>query len=119
MQLTSFLPAFATTMIVMALIDTPWLLFTKYVIKDPFYTSGGDMKLWAAVIVYIALAYLLLKQLSVKDAFFTGAATYAVYDFTVLAVRNDFRWTSAVLDTLWGGVLFAATFRVVKMFNLI
>ena len=118
MQLTSFLPAFAATMVIMALIDAPWLWFTVNVVKDPFYTTGGDMKLWAAVIVYIALAYLLLRQTNVKDAFLTGAATYAVYDFTVLAVRNDFRWTSAVLDTLWGGVLFAASFRLLQIFNM-
>jgi uncharacterized membrane protein len=60
-----------------------------------------------------------LKQTNVKDAFLTGAATYAVYDFTVLAVRNDFRWSSAVLDTLWGGVLFAATFTVLKKIDFI
>ncbi len=106
-------------MVVMAIIDAPWLLFTAKVIRDPFYTTGGGMKLWAAVIVYVALAFLLLKQTNVKDAFFVGMATYAVYDFTVLAVRNDFRWTSAVLDTLWGGVLFAATFKVLKSYDLI
>ena len=106
------------TMVLMALVDAPWLMFTAYVIKDPFYTTGAPMKLWAAVIVYIALAYLLLKQTNVKDAFLTGAATYAVYDFTVLAVRSDFRWTSAVLDTLWGGVLFAATFKLLQFLNL-
>jgi uncharacterized membrane protein len=115
MELTSFL----VTMLTMAVIDSPWLWFTTKVIRDPFYTTGGGMKLWAALIVYIALAYLLLKQTNVKDAFLTGAATYAVYDFTVLAVRNDFRWTSAVLDTLWGGVLFAATFTVLKKFDFI
>ena len=107
------------TMLTMAVIDAPWLLFTVKVIKDPFYTTGAPMKLWAALIVYIALAYLLLKQTNVKDAFLTGAATYAVYDFTVLAVRNDFRWTSAVLDTLWGGVLFAGSFTVLKKLDYI
>jgi uncharacterized membrane protein len=115
MELTPFL----LTMLTMAVIDAPWLLFTAKVIRDPFYTTGAPMKLWAALIVYIALAYLLLQQTNVKDAFLTGAATYAVYDFTVLAVRDDFRWTSAVLDTLWGGVLFAATFKVLKHFDFI
>ena len=115
MDISKFLPA----MIAMAVIDAPWLWFTAKVIRDPFYTSGGDTRMWAAVIVYIALAYLLLKQTNVKDAFLTGMATYAVYDFTVLAVRSDFRWTSAVLDTLWGGVLFAATFTVLKRFDFI
>ena len=115
MELTQFF----LTMLTMAIIDAPWLLFTVKVIRDPFYTTGGGMKIWAAVIVYIALAYLLLRQTNVKDAFLTGAATYAVYDFTVLAVRNDFRWTSAVLDTVWGGVLFAATFTVLKKLDFI
>ncbi len=36
-----------------------------------------------------------------------GAATYAVYDFTNLATLKNYDFSFAVVDTLWGGVLFA------------
>lgn len=107
---------FILTMVIMALVDAPWLYVTKTVIKDPFYSSSGNTRLWAAVIVYIALAYLLLQQTSATNAFLVGMATYAVYDFTVLAVRGEFRTSSAILDTLWGGILFWATYKLIKLF---
>jgi uncharacterized membrane protein len=36
-----------------------------------------------------------------------GAAVYAVYDFTNLAILKDYKVQFAVMDTLWGGTLFA------------
>ena len=62
--------------------------------------------LWPAVIVYIALAFLMTKMKSAKEAFCFGVATYAVYDFTTLALFKDYDPIFAVADSLWGGVLF-------------
>jgi uncharacterized membrane protein len=54
----------------------------------------------------------LLKERTLWGAFSTGAATYAVYDFTVMALFKDYPLMLGVADTLWGGVLFTAA-RVV------
>lgn len=102
------------TMVVLAFVDTPWLAFNTYVLKDPFYQGGGQLRLWAAVVVYVALAYLLLKTKSANEAFLTGAATYAVYDFTLMTVFSKFSLTTALADTLWGGILFYLSFMGVK-----
>jgi uncharacterized membrane protein len=104
---------FILTMVIMAIVDAPWLWITANVIRDPFYSSSGKPRLWAAGIVYIGLAYLLLQQTSATNAFFVGMATYAVYDFTVLAVRGEFRTSSAILDTIWGGILFYLTYSII------
>ncbi len=72
--------------------------------------SPVSMRLLPAFVVYVALAFLLLQQTDVLQAAFSGAATYAVYDFTNLAVFKDYTLQFAIMDTLWGGVLFAAAF---------
>ncbi len=63
----------------------------------------------AAAIVYLALAYLLTRPYvdSAMTAFGLGAATYAVYDFTNLATLKDYSVQFAMIDTVWGGTLFA------------
>ena len=61
---------------------------------------------WAVPVVYVALAYLLLQTKEPSEAFGLGVATYAVYDFTNLATLRNYEPLVAVMDSLWGGVLF-------------
>ena len=92
------------------LLDIPWLWATSQWSLAMFEKIQGvpvRFVLWPAVVVYIALAYLLLQQTSVQGAFLNGAAVYAVYDFTNLAILKDYKVEFAVMDTLWGGTLFA------------
>lgn len=91
-------------------LDIPWLWATSQGSLAMFEKIQGvpvRFLLWPAVIVYIALAYLLLQQTSIQGAFLNGAAVYAVYDFTNLAILKDYKVEFAVMDTLWGGTLFA------------
>lgn len=101
-------------MFIMFLVDLPWLAFTKYIIKDPFYIDSGKMSIIAGLIVYFALAYLLQLQKSAEKAFYVGMATYAVYDFTLLAVGKNLNLTTALGDTLWGGALFYITYQIIE-----
>lgn len=53
---------------------------------------------------------------AIRVAGLLGLLTYAVYNFTNLAVLRDYSWKVAILDTLWGGILFTLTsFIVVKL----
>jgi len=70
--------------------------------------------LWAALIVYVALGYLVWQVNSVQEAALLGSAVYAVYDFTSLAVLKKYEVWIAVADTLWGGVLFSGVYSVLK-----
>jgi len=107
-----------TALIILVLIDIPWLAFQMSPSQKMFSEIQGGrpvrMTLWPAVIVYIALAYLLLLQTSAKGAFLSGAAVYAVYEFTNMAVFKDYSLTFAVADTFWGGVLFSIAYLLVK-----
>ena len=49
------------------------------------------------------------KNLSVKEMFIFGACIYAVFDFTNLTILRRYRFDLAVLDMIWGGILFAST----------
>jgi uncharacterized membrane protein len=66
-----------------------------------------SFRILPAIVVYIALAYLVIQSKDVHHAALVGAATYAVYDFTSLALLKKYSPIIAIADTLWGGVLFA------------
>lgn len=97
------------TALVLAVVDLPWLLY-----------GGGQMSIYviekiqkapirfympAAILVYLALAYLVNLTRKPETAFMIGLTTYAVYDFTNLATFSKYTSTLAVIDSLWGGFL--------------
>jgi uncharacterized membrane protein len=105
---------FLVALVLLPVIDAPWLWFQTAPSRTMFTKIQGGaplaMRLWPALIVYIALAYLLLQQTSVLGAAINGSAVYAVYDFTNLVVFKDYTLSFALQDTVWGGVLFGASF---------
>ena len=105
----------ATAAGAIAIVDIPWLVLQMLVIKDPFYsTPNAGFRLIPTIIVYLALGFLLLQQTSAQKAAMVGAATYAVYDFTLLALFKDFSWFQAIADTIWGGILFYLSYQVLE-----
>ena len=108
--------------VVMFLLDLPWLSLIggQYSAIVKAIHGGGEVRMrpLAGVVVYPAMAYLALGTTSLKEAFFTGLAVYAVYDFTVLAAFAKYPIYMAVADTLWGGTLFAAVFWLRQRFSL-
>jgi len=104
------LKVFGTTILLLALVDLPWLLFIgETAQKLIFRIQGSDLSLRyaPAFVVYIALAYLVLQVETPLEAFKMGVATYAVYDFTNLAMFKNYTLSFALMDSLWGGILFA------------
>lgn len=98
--------------VLLFLLDLPWLSFIggDYTAIVRAIQGGREVRMrpMAGVVVYPALAFLALRTTSLRDAFLTGAAVYAVYDFTVLAAFKEYPLYMAVGDTLWGGFLFTA-----------
>jgi uncharacterized membrane protein len=108
---------YALAFIILILIDIPWLTFQLSASKAmilKIQQSPMAMRLWAAPVVYVALAYLLVQQKTTAQAAAAGLATYAVYDFTNLAIFKDYPVSFAVQDSLWGGALFAISHNVLK-----
>ena len=64
--------------------------------------------LLAYVFIIFGLNYFIIrKRASVTDAFLLGFVIYGIYEFTNMALFKDWRWTTAILDTIWGGILFS------------
>jgi uncharacterized membrane protein len=99
------IPALA---VLIVLIDIPWLWssssWSGQMVRD-IQGSPLQMKFGPAAIVYLALGYLATIPKSLPEAFGIGAATYAVYDFTNLAILKSYDPMFAIADTLWGGIL--------------
>ncbi len=108
--------------VIIFLIDLPWLglIGGQYNAIIKMIQGGSDVRMrpLAGIVVYPALAYLALQTSDMKNAFLTGLAVYAVYDFTVLAAFNKYPFYIAVADTLWGGLLFAAVYWIRQKFSI-
>jgi uncharacterized membrane protein len=107
--------------VIMVAIDTPWLLANKHIpggATDVMHAVQGGrpmiFRYGAAVPVYLAMAYLLTKARSAWEAAAIGAAAYAVYDFTNYALFKDYTLTFALMDTAWGGILFAVAYLLTR-----
>ncbi len=76
--------------------------------------SPIELNFVGALITYIFLIYglnyfIISKNKSVNDAFLLGIVIYGVYEFTNLSLLKNWHVLTTILDTLWGGVLFAST----------
>ena len=109
--------------VLMAVLDAPWLLLQKsWVLDFTEDIQGGrkpQMRLWAAVPVYLALAYCVTQAPNAPRAFLFGMTTYAVYDFTNLLVFDKYPLGFALADTLWGGLLMALTWWISNQVGLL
>lgn len=108
---------FLLTFVLLILFDLPWLIGMSGHVKKMIQLIQGstlEFNYLPGLVVYAALAYVLIKAHSPAEAFGYGVATYAVYDFTNLATLKGYSPYFAVADTLWGGVLMGAVKYVVN-----
>ena len=59
--------------------------------------------------VFILYYFIISKKRPVLDAFILGLCVYGVYDTTTYALLTDYPLRVAIMDILWGGILFAST----------
>ena len=65
----------------------------------------------ATIACYILLSlgifyFVVQKNLNYLETFALGIFVYGVYDLTTMAVLKNWKLTTVILDTLWGGTLF-------------
>ncbi len=107
--------------IVMILIDSVYLNMLGPYFKRQVKSVQGrplELNMVGAALCYVflifGLNYFILKhKKSVKDAFLLGIVIYAVFELTNLALFKNWYWFSVIIDTLWGGILFALTTGIV------
>jgi uncharacterized membrane protein len=72
------------------------------------------LKPMGAVVCYALLIaglnyFIIQRNRSIPEAFFLGLVIYGVYDSTNYATLKKWESSVAIMDTLWGGSLFALT----------
>jgi Predicted membrane protein len=113
--------------IVMISLDFVYLSVMKgYFANQVKNVQGSALKLnyFGAAICYIFLVaglnYFIIKpRKSVSDAFLLGLVIYGVYETTNYALFSNWSIVSVIIDTLWGGLLFASTAYIVEKMRYI
>lgn len=58
------------------------------------------------LLILVLYKFIIMERRSLTDAFILGLCVYGVFDFTNIAIFKNYNWIPAMLDTLWGGILF-------------
>jgi uncharacterized membrane protein len=70
------------------------------------------------ILLIVGINYFIIKpRRSVSDAFLLGIIIYGVYETTNLALFKNWSILTVIIDTLWGGLLFASTTYIVNLFR--
>jgi uncharacterized membrane protein len=68
------------------------------------------------ILLIIGINYFIIKpRKSVSDAFLLGIVIYGVYETTNYALLKNWSILTVIIDTLWGGLLFATTTYLVNL----
>jgi uncharacterized membrane protein len=118
---------FDFTLLISAIVFVVLDYFYLNLIKNYFenqvqLVQGSPLKLnyLGAILCYIFLIfginYFIIKpKRSIQDAFLLGLIIYAVFETTNLALFSKWSWFTVLIDSLWGGVLFALTTYIVNI----
>jgi uncharacterized membrane protein len=104
-------------------IDFAYLkLMKKYFSNQVKVVQGSTIKmdLLATFFCYIFLIFglnyfIIKRKRSVLDAFLLGLVIYGVYETTTKALFHKWSWITVLIDTLWGGILFALTTYIISL----
>ena len=107
--------------VVLLLLDAVYITLTKSlwdVQVASIQRVSMQIRVLGAIVCYtlliLGLYYFILRtRRSPLDAFLLGLLVYGVFDSTNYAMFKKWDWKIAVMDTLWGGAVFAMTTIVV------
>ena len=114
-----------TILIIMLLLDSVYLFLTRSLFGEmvaKIQRTAMQFRLEGAVIVYLLLAiglyYFIVKPgRSAWDAALLGLVIYGTFDFTNYAILKNYDLKIAIMDTVWGSILFALTTLVLILFG--
>ena len=77
-------------------------------------SSPLKLNITGTILSYVFLIFglnyfIISKRRSVTDAFLLGITVYGVYETTTLALLKKWHIQTVLIDTFWGGILFALT----------
>lgn len=69
------------------------------------------------ILLVFGLYYFIIREKrDASIAFLLGVVIYGVYDTTNYATIRGWKWHLALIDTIWGGILFYLTTQIVYWF---
>lgn len=113
--------------IIFVVLDSIYLNLIKDYFSNQIKLIQGTpikMNFLATLLCYIFLIfginYFIIKpNRSIQDAFLLGLVIYGVFETTSKALFTKWSWLTVLIDTLWGGILFAlTTFITQQIFNI-
>lgn len=114
---------FLISAILLIIIDYIYLnLIKNYFFQQIIKIQGTPVQinilgiLLCYLFIIIGLNYFIIKpKKSIADAFLLGIIIYGVYETTNLALFTKWSFLTVLIDTLWGGCLFAITTYLVSI----
>ena len=107
-------------------IDAVYIYLTSSLFQKTILSIQGSalqMNIYGAILCYACLVlglnyFILNAKKGVMDAFILGIVIYGVYEGTNLAILKKWPTYVVVMDTLWGGTLFALTTYIIQNVKL-
>lgn len=111
--------------IILILLDSMYLsIMNKYYTSQIKSIQQSDAKLRRPpilivyVLLIIALSYFIIKpKRNVSDAFLLGLIIYGVFNLTNYAMFTNWSVITVLLDSTWGGLLFAITNMIIRFIS--
>ena len=113
-----FLKLYSVTLLILAIIDIPWILFfaKEFYVKQIGHLMVDKPLYWPAVIFYslyaLALVYFVIVpclEASLLEVFlrgcFFGFVVYSAYDLTNQATLQGWPLSMTIVDMVWGSFL--------------
>lgn len=58
------------------------------------------------LLILVLYKFIIVERKSPSDAFLLGFCIYGIFDLTNIAIFKNYKLLPALLDTIWGGILF-------------
>jgi uncharacterized membrane protein len=110
---------------IMLVLDSIYLYATSSifgVLVAKIQRTAMQVRLSGAIVVYLLLAlglyYFIIKPgHNAWEAGLLGLIIYGTFDFTNYTMFKNYDLSIAIMDTLWGGILFAVTMGIYSIGN--
>jgi len=113
---------FAVLGTIVFLLDAGFLYATSSFVL-PMYqkiqNAPISVRYYSSTLCYLLMVsglyyFIIRENRTILDAFLLGVFVYGVYDLTVLSVFSKYTLEIALMDILWGGILFASSVAIYR-----
>jgi uncharacterized membrane protein len=109
--------------LILIILDVIFLYLNKEMFKEQLFLvqkTESLMKPLGGILTYFFIILLLFRFIIKEnktpfDAFILGLCTYGIYEYTTYTLLNEWKLQTTIMDTLWGGTLFALTTYIYQL----